>query len=89
MLPKTLPIRIRGAKNFRHLTTERYRHECEIAGATRFATVIYSFLFLANANVPEERRMELTGHVTRDIHKRYTEHQLAQLQEAITLLPSL
>jgi len=44
---------------------------------------------LANANVPEERRMELTGHVTRDIHKRYTDHELAELQKAIAVLPSL
>jgi integrase len=58
--------------------------------ALSFHSLRRSFVsILASANVPEERRMELTGHVTRDIHKRYTEHQLAQLQEAITLLPSL
>jgi len=33
--------------------------------------------------------MELTGHVTRDIHKRYTEHEFTQLQKAIAVLPSL
>jgi len=58
--------------------------------AVSFHSLRHSFVSMfANANVPEERRMELTGHVTRDIHKRYTEHELAQLQKAITLLPSL
>jgi len=33
--------------------------------------------------------MESTGHVIRDIHKRYTEHELEQLKKAIALLPSL
>jgi len=58
--------------------------------ALSFHSLRHSFVsILANANVPEERRMELTGHVTRDIHKRYTDHELAQLQKAIALLPTL
>jgi integrase len=58
--------------------------------ALSFHSLRHSFVsILANANVPEERRMELTGHVTRDIHKRYTEHELSKLQKAIALLPSL
>jgi integrase len=55
-----------------------------------FHSLRHSFVsILANANVPEEMRMELTGHVTRDIHKRYTKHELSKLQKAIALLPSL
>jgi integrase len=44
---------------------------------------------LANANVSEEQRMELTGHTTRDMHKLYTDLKLEQLQKAVALLPSL
>ena len=58
--------------------------------ALSFHSLRHSFVsILANANVPEERRMELTGHVTRDIHKRYTDLELEQLQKAVALLPSL
>jgi integrase len=44
---------------------------------------------LANLNVTEEQRMELTGHKTRDVHKDYTHWELEQLQKAVALLPSL
>jgi integrase len=44
---------------------------------------------LANANVSEEQRMELTGHATRDVHKIYTDLKLEQLQKAVALLPTL
>jgi integrase len=44
---------------------------------------------LANAGVPEERRMALTGHSTRAVHEVYTTHEIARLHEAVTLLPSL
>ncbi len=44
---------------------------------------------LANANVSEEQRMELTGHATRDIHKLYTDLKLEQLAKAVALLPTL
>jgi hypothetical protein len=33
--------------------------------------------------------LELTGHVTRNIHKQHTEHELAELQKAIAVLPAL
>jgi integrase len=41
---------------------------------------------LANAGVPEEIRMKLTGHTTRDIHTRYTHHEHESLKNAIDLL---
>lgn len=41
---------------------------------------------LANAGVPEEIRMKLTGHTTRDIHTRYTHHELESLKNAISSL---
>ena len=44
---------------------------------------------LANAGVSEERRMAITAHATRDVHKGYTHHDLARLGEAVALLPSL
>jgi integrase len=44
---------------------------------------------LANLGVSEERRMAITAHATRDVHAGYTHHQLAQLGEAVALLPSL
>jgi len=71
-------IRKRGqgaARNVRALTFHSLRHA--------FVSQ------LANANVSEEQRMELTGHTTRDIHKLYTDLKLEQLQKAVALLPSL
>jgi integrase len=45
---------------------------------------------LANAGVPEELRMAITAHATREVHKGYTHHQLAQLHNAVTKsLPTL
>jgi integrase len=44
---------------------------------------------LANAGVPEEQRMAITAHATRDVHKGYTHHELAQLRRAIAHLPTL
>ncbi len=45
---------------------------------------------LANAGVPEEQRMAITAHATREVHKGYTHHELAQLHQAVTKsLPSL
>jgi hypothetical protein len=40
--------------------------------------------------VPEEQRMAITAHATREVHKGYTHHELAQLHQAVTKsLPSL
>ena len=55
-----------------------------------FHSLRHSFSsILANAGVSEERRMALTGHNTRDMHAKYTHHQLEQLRDAISLLPTL
>ena len=58
--------------------------------ALSFHSLRHAFVSqLANANVSEEQRMELTGHTTRDIHKLYTDLKLEQLQKAVALLPTL
>lgn len=44
---------------------------------------------LANADVPEERRMALTAHATRDVHKGYTAHEFELLRKANAHLPRL
>jgi integrase len=44
---------------------------------------------LANAGVPEEQRMAITAHATREVHKGYTHHELATLREAMGLLPRI
>lgn len=44
---------------------------------------------MANAGVGEELRMKLTGHATREEHKKYTHHELAPLRAAINKLPAL
>jgi integrase len=58
--------------------------------ALSFHSLRHSFSsILANAGVSEERRMALVGHASRDLHQRYTHHELEQLQKAVGLLPSL
>ena len=44
---------------------------------------------LANAGVSEERRMAITAHATRDVHKGYTHHELAKLLSAVSQLPNV
>jgi integrase len=44
---------------------------------------------MANAGVGEELRMKLTGHATREEHKKYTHHELAPLRAAINKIPPL
>jgi len=44
---------------------------------------------LANADVPEERRMALTAHATRDTHRGYTMHEFEELRKANAVLPKL
>jgi integrase len=44
---------------------------------------------LANADVSEEMRMALTGHKSRDVHRRYTHRELERLREAAALLPRI
>ena len=58
--------------------------------ALSFHSLRHSFSsILANAGVSEERRMALVGHRSRDMHQKYTHHQLAQLRDAISVLPTL
>jgi integrase len=58
--------------------------------ALSFHSLRHSFSsILANAGVSEERRMSLVGHTTRDMHQKYTHHQLEQMRDAIALLPRL
>ena len=44
---------------------------------------------LANAGVPEEVRMKLTGHSSKDVHRGYTHHELETLRKAIGTIPSI
>jgi len=44
---------------------------------------------LANAGVPEELRMKLTGHSSKDVHRGYTHHELETLGKALTRLPKI
>jgi integrase len=88
------------SKQFRRLMEDAHIDNRDIRkkgdGAARrvralsFHSLRHAFVSqLANANVSEEQRMELTGHATRDIHKLYTDLKLEQLQKAVALLPTL
>jgi integrase len=44
---------------------------------------------MANAGVAEEVRMKLTGHVTREVHAKYTHHELEPLRAAVRVIPSI
>jgi integrase len=44
---------------------------------------------LANAGVPSELRMKLTGHLSEAAHRGYTHHELQTLKNAVAKLPSL
>jgi len=58
--------------------------------ALSFHSLRHSFAsLLANAGVSEERRMMLTGHVTRDVHQRYSDHDLQRLRDAVAVLPTI
>ena len=55
-----------------------------------FHALRHSFVSpLANAGVPEEVRLKLSGHAGGRVHTRYTHLQLAPLREAISRLPPL
>ena len=42
---------------------------------------------LANGGIPEETRMALTGHTTREMNQRYTHRELAIYRDAIAVVP--
>lgn len=44
---------------------------------------------LANAGVPQETRMAITGHESAEINSRYTHHDLAVMADAVSKLPAL
>jgi integrase len=56
--------------------------------ALSFHSLRHSFTsILANAGVSEEMRMALTGHKSRDVHQKYTHHELEVFRAAIGMLP--
>jgi integrase len=56
--------------------------------ALSFHSLRHSFSsILANAGISEELRMTIVGHTTRDMHAKYTHHELARLRDAISVLP--
>jgi len=89
-----LSKQFRRLMEYAHIDNRDIRKKGEGAArhvrALSFHSLRHAFVSqLANANVSEEQRMELTGHTTRDIHKLYTDLKLEQLQKAVALLPSL
>ncbi len=77
------------AKIERALIRERTKSGHSVSSLS-FHSLRHSFSsILANAGVSEERRMALTGHSTRDMHQKYTHHQLEQMRDAISVLPTL
>jgi integrase len=74
----------------RGVIRERTTYGGRSVSALSFHSLRHSFSsILANAGVSEERRMALVGHASRDMHQKYTHHELEQLQKAIALLPTL
>jgi integrase len=58
--------------------------------ALSFHSLRHSFTsILANAGVSEELRMLLTGQTSREVHKRYTHHELERLRDAVSVLPRI
>jgi len=58
--------------------------------ALTFHSLRHSFSsILANAGIPEETRMALTGHVTREQQQRYTHRDLEVFRAAIAMLPQV
>jgi integrase len=58
--------------------------------ALTFHSLRHSFSsILANADISEETRMALTGHVTREQQQRYTHRDLEIFRAAIAMLPQV
>ena len=58
--------------------------------ALTFHSLRHSFnSAMANAGVSQEIRMKLTGHVSAEMNKGYTHHELEPLRAAISLIPSI
>jgi integrase len=74
----------------RGVIRERTTYGGRSVSSLSFHSLRHSFSsILANAGVSEERRMALVGHASRDMHQKYTHHQLEQLRDAISVLPTL
>jgi integrase len=74
----------------RGLIRERTTQSSRSVSSLSFHSLRHSFSsILANAGVSEEQRMALTGHTTRDMHAKYTHHELERLRDAISVLPTL
>jgi integrase len=70
----------------RRVQSSKHRHFSQLS----FHALRHSFASnLANAGVPPDLRMRLTGHRSIDVHRRYTHLELAPLVQAIGSLPSL
>ena len=55
-----------------------------------FHSLRYSFnSAMANAGVSQEIRMKLTGHVSPEMNKGYTHHELEPLRAAVRAIPSI
>jgi integrase len=87
LLSKQFGELMEQARIERSLIRERNKSGRSVSSLS-FHSLRHSFSsILANAGVSEERRMALTGHTTRDVHQKYTHHQLEQLRDAIAVLP--
>ena len=85
------------SKAFRKIMCEAHIQESVIRKRNGAGRTVYSHSFhslrhsfsslLANAQVPEEVRMRLTGHTTRSVHQKYTHHDLEIFRAAIGMLP--
>ena len=74
----------------RGVIRERTTYGGRSVSALSFHSLRHSFSsILANAGVSEERRMALTGHRSRDVHQRYSHHEMEQLKKTVALLPTL
>jgi integrase len=74
----------------RGVIRERTTYGGRSVSALSFHSLRHSFSsILANAGVSEERRMALVGHASRDMHQKYTHHELERLRDAIALLPRI
>jgi integrase len=74
----------------RGVIRERTTYGGRSVSALSFHSLRHSFATtLANAGIPEELRMLLTGHTTRAIHAGYTHHQLEALRDAVAVLPTI
>ena len=68
-----MTVKGKGVRNFSRRTFHSLRHSFNSA--------------MANAGVPDEIRMKLTGHASKKMNERYTHLQLATLKSAVTKMP--